>query len=264
MNKLKYSLLLCGSVLCATSWAGIEDDIFSSNFQFDSKIAFTSFEEPIDIPFNGRYFDEQPCTAHDLVNNPDQPFVDTTNIGLTTEFGFSASFIPPTNCGGEFDDGVNNDFLGITSFALNLTDIDDMDQGGFSDGVRGYQISDPDGTYVMISEEIDLRGRVNNSVSIDYFLDDRNHFETPPDAGDWEPDDSFKIYVIDVTNAVDIDVVDLTGGVGGIDTMGIEYSWQSGVVMLPDNVVVRIVIEFTANSGREVVYIDNVEVRGTD
>jgi len=264
MNKLKYSLLVCSTVFCTTTWAGVDDEIFSSNFQFDSKIAFSSFEEPAEIPFNGRYFDSFPCDAHDLINNPEQPFVDTIGIGLTTELGFDASFTPPANCGGEFDDGVNNDFLGITSFANNLIDENLVAVGGFSDGFRGYQISDPDGTYTMVSEEIDLRRRVNNSISIDYFLDDRNHFDDPPSAGDWEPDDSFVIYIMDVTNAVDIPLVNLTGGIGGIDSMGIEYNWQSAVAMLPDDIIIRIVIEFTANSGREVVYLDNVEVRGTD
>jgi hypothetical protein len=264
MNKINKGILICSTIFCATLQAGVVDDIFSSNFQFDSKIAFTSFEEP-DVIESGKYFDVTPCTAHDLENHAGQPFVDTIGL-LTTELGVDASFIPPDGCGGKFDDGVDNDFVGITSFDLNLTDINDVPVGGFSDGVRGYQISDPDGTFVLESEAIDLTGRANNSISIDYFLDDRSHFENPPAAGGWETNDGFRIYVRDMTNSTDIDVVNLLGGFNpeNIDQLGIEYSWQSAVLMLPDNIVIKVVIEFTANSSREVVYIDNLEIRGTD
>ena len=65
-------------------------------------------------------------------------------------------------------------------------------------------------------------------------------------------------------NSVDIDVVNLTGGSGGIDSMGIEYSWQSAVKMLPDDILIQVVIEFAANSSREVIYFDNIEIRGTN
>lgn len=266
MNKINKGILICSTIFCATLQAGVVDEIFSSNFQFDSQIAFTSFEEP-EVSFTTKYFESSdPCTAHDLVNFIDEnnpTIVDTVGLA-TTELGFDASFVPENGCGGN-DDALDNDWLGLTSYVGNLTDINDVPVGGFSHGLQGYQISDPDGVVIVESEEVDLTGRVNNSITLDYFIDDRSHFDDPPSAGSWESDDFLHIYVKDLTNAVDLDVVNITGGIGGaMDEAGAEYNWKSVVLMLPDNIRIKVVIEFGADSGREVAYFDNIEVRGTD
>lgn len=247
------------------STASANDVIFDKgHFDQDAKLAFTSFEEPkIIIGENsGKYNDKLGQDAHDLVNNDGQAPVDT--IGLVTkELGFDARFKPyadPMGAPGLTD----GDFVGVSSFSLNLTDVNDVSVGGFSHGVQGYQMSDPDGTMIIESTEVDLTGRTNNSITVDFFLDDRSHFDNPPDAGDWEVSDSFIIKVLDVTNNTEIEVVNLKGGVGGIDSQNpsIEYKWNSAVKVLPDNIKIKVVIEFTADSSREVVYIDNIEIRG--
>lgn len=280
MKKLVILTLLV-STLGLTKGAlenkGINDIIFDKgHFEEDVRLAYTSFEEPVVVYFGfndpGNLYTDtytsggDACASHDLVNESDLSVaaVDTVSL-VTTELGVDASFVPPAGCDpnpGSFDDGLSNDRAGITNFDLNIIDGALNPVGGFTDGVQGYQIADPDGTMIVTTDIIDLTGRTNNSFSVDFFLDDRNHFETPPDAGDWEADDSLRIYAKNVDTNAEYEATSLVGGIGGIDSLGIEYTWQTSSLTIPDNVRVRIIIEFTANSGREKVYIDNLEVRG--
>lgn len=268
MKKLITFSLLASTLAVAKNdveLRGVDDIIFDAgHFEVDAQMAFSSFEEPTGFISDQFTSTGDSCTDHDLVNNVDQSPVNTTPF-VTTELGFTGRFIAPDPCNpGGFDDGLSNDWTGVTDFDLNLTDVNDVPVGGFSHGDQGYQITDVDGTLRLTSEIVDLTGRTNITVSVDYFLDDRSHFDDPPDPGDWEGDDSLKIYALNVDTMAQYSIVDLEG-TNGVQADPMEdqsYQWNSAVMAIPDNVRIQIVIEGTNDSGREVFYIDNVEVRG--
>ncbi len=206
---------------------------------------FTSFEEP-EI-FSGDYTDTgDPNVAHSLINNLDEPLVNYISTG--GEIGFNASYEPYDTPGDGLTDG---DDVGVT---------DNTPTGSipYTEGIQGYQISDVDGNYILEFETVDLTGANNPTLSIDYFLSETGY------EGDGtvnqSSSDRLRIYVKDLTNATEIDILDTTGS--NINDLNIEGFWITGTAILLPDTTIQLVIEARTNSGAETFYFDHIIVEG--
>ena len=209
-----------------------------------AQIASTSFEEP--GVFTIQYVDTgDPNTAHDLIDNVDEPFVNWTSTG--GEMGFSARYEPYDTPDVGLTDG---DFVGVTDFVSTVA--------AYTDGVKGYQISDADGNFILEFDNVDLTGVSTPSVSIDYWISETGY------EGDGTLNamgsDRLRIYVRDITNSTEIDILDTTGN--DINDLGIEGSWITGGANLTSDATVQLVIEARMNAGAEAFYFDNVVFSG--
>jgi len=206
---------------------------------------FTSFEEP--AIFSGNYTDTgDPNVAHDLVNNTGEPLVNFTTT--QDELGFNARYEPYDTPGTGLTDG---DKVGVT---------DDPPNGSepYPDGLQGYQIGDVDGNFILEFDTVALTGANSPSLSIDYFLSETGY------EGDGtinaSGSDRLRIYVKDITNGTEIDIIDTTGN--DINDLGIEGSWITGVATLLPDTTIQLVIEVRCNSTAEAFYFDAVSIDG--
>lgn len=228
MKKLLYAALF---VLSASSYS-------------QTQLAFTSFEEP---NTGSQYTDTgDPNVPHDLLNNPGEAEVDFS--ASPTEIGFNARYVPYNTPGVGLTDG---DFVGTTDFT--------GDVGTFPNGTKGYQFSDTDGNMILEFDLVDFDGYENNSVSIDYFLNQTGY------EGDGTINESgfdrIRIYLNDITNSSEIDLLNTEGS--DINDLNIEGGWNNLNVTIPDNAQVQLIVEVRTNSGAEGLYIDNVSFEGT-
>lgn len=210
-----------------------------------AQIASTSFEEP--AVFTIQYVDTgDPNVAHDLVDNTDEPFVNWTSSG--GEMGFSARYVPYDTPDVGLTDG---DFVGVTDFVTTV--------GAYTDGLQGYQISDADGNFILEFDTVDLTGVATPSVSLDYWITETGYEGdgTLNESGS----DRLRIYVKDLTNSTEIDILDTTGS--DINDLGIEGSWITGGANLLPDTNVQLVIEARMNAGAEAFFFDNVVFSGT-
>jgi hypothetical protein len=205
-----------------------------SSLSFGQTVAYTSFEE---ANTGDQYIDTgDNQVAHDLVNNSGQSDVDYTPVAGALEIGFDARYVPFDTPSDGLTDG---DFVGITDFMGTV--------GSFTEGDNGYQFSDTDGIMILEFDPVDLTAYTNIQVSLDYFVQSTG----------WEAADFIKIYVKDLTNNTQTDIIDTEGS--DIDDLNIEGSWLTGnTTVLPDNIIAQLVIEFASNSGSESLIIDNV------
>jgi len=205
---------------------------------------YTSFEEPGIVTI--QYVDlGDPNVAHDLVNNVDEPNVDFTAAG--GEMGFDASYSPYDVPSVGLTDG---DWVGVTGFTGDVT--------AFTDGDQGYGIGDIDGNYTLEFDTVDLTGYTGITLGIDYYLNETGY------EGDGtlneEGSDRMRIYVKDLTNATEIDILNTTGS--DINDLGIEGVWQNGLVNIPNGITMQLVVEVRTNSGSEVLYLDHIVIDG--
>jgi len=206
---------------------------------------FTSFEEPTVVP-GVQYTDTgDPAVAHDLINNAGEPEVDFTSTG--TEMGYNARYEPYDAPSNGLTDG---DWVGTTDFTGDVT--------AFTDGAQGYGIGDIDGNYILEFDTVDLTGYTGISLGIDYYLNETGY------EGDGtlneEGSDRMRIYVKDLTNGSEIDVLNTTGS--DINDLGIEGVWQNGLVNIPNGITMQLVVEVRTNSGSEVLYLDHIVIDG--
>jgi hypothetical protein len=210
-----------------------------------AQIAKTSFEEPDAI--GGKYFDlDDPISAHTLADNAGEPWVNFPATG--SEMGFNASYAPYDSPGDGLSDG---DFVGVTSFTPTGNDP-------YPDGNNGYQISDVDGNYILEFDTVNLTGASSPTLSLNYYIADTG-YEGNGTANE-QGDDRIRIYVKDLTNANEIDILNSTGT--NINDMGIQGSWLTGNVDLTTNTTVQLVIEVRCNSSNEAFFFDNINVNG--
>ena len=219
--------------------------LLAAIFIANSSIAqiWTSFEEP--VIFNIEYTDTGDATiAHDLVNNTDEPFVDFTTTG--GEMGYNAYYAPYDTPGTGLTDG---DFVGVTDSSPSTSDP-------YPNGSQGYQISDVDGNYLLEFDIVDTGTNNVTSLSMDYFIADTGY------EGDGtinaSGSDRLRIYIKDLTNATEIDILDTTGT--DINDLGIQGSWISANVDLSSlgGANVQLVVEARTNSGAEAFFFDNI------
>ncbi len=206
-----------------------------------AQIAYTSFEEPAAV--GGQYTDTgDASTAHDLVNNNNEPLVDFTSSG--GEIGFNARYVPYDTPGVGLTDG---DYVGVTTYTGGGV-------GSYPDGSQGYQISDTDGNFILEFDVVDLSGYSNVEVMVNYFIRSTGYEGdgTVNDSGN----DRMRIYIKDLTNNAEIDILNTTGN--DINDLGIEGVWQQGIVPLPDNIQAQLVVEVRTNGGSEALFLDHI------
>ncbi|MEO0863373.1 MAG: Ig-like domain-containing protein, partial [Pseudomonadota bacterium] len=219
-----------GGIVSATIAISVTDEV-------EGPFSITqSFETEND---GGFYTD--PNTDGNLL--PADTVVDIENGAATVDstaasdglLGFDAEWL---NTRG--DVGLSDgDFVGVTDFTGTV--------GAFTDGVQGYQISDPDGLYRVRFDELDLSSAGAVLVSLDLFVQSTG----------WESDDAISVYVI--TDQGDQVLLDTTGL--DIDDLGIEGNWLSLEVELEAGVsTAQLVVELDANSASEAIYFDNIVI----
>ena len=126
--------------------------------------------------------------------------------GQIHELGFTSFY---TNTRG--DVGLTDgDWVGVTAFTGPES------PGSYTDGTQGFEISDADGKITVTLDTVDLIGRTNPSVSVDYFLA----------ATSWEtsPEDVVRIWVT-VDGGAELDLLNSKGA--DMDNLGIEASWNT-------------------------------------
>jgi len=218
--------------------------LFISAVSF-AQIAGTSFEEP--GVFTVQYVDTGDANvAHDLINNADQPFINYTSTG--GELGFNASYAPYDTPDVGLTDG---DFVGVTDFAPSATIP-------YTDGDQGYQISDVDGNFTLEFDTVDLSATGGATLTIDYFLTETGYEGdgTVNESGS----DRLRIYVRDLTNATEIDILNTTGS--DINDLLIEGAWITGTAVLLPDTMIQLVIEARTNAGTEAFFFDNILIDG--
>ena len=217
--------------------------LFISAISF-AQFEITSFEEPEAI--GGQYTDlGDPAIAHDLINNDGEPIINYTSIG--GELGFSASYVPYDTPGVGLTDG---DFVGVTTFAPTGNDP-------FPDGEKGYEISDVDGNFILEFDEVEFLDWPGH-VYLNYFIADEG-FEgdgTENESGS----DRIRIYVKDLTNNTEIDILNSTGS--DINDLELQGTWQDGEMDLDSNAIYQLVIEVRCNSANEAFFFDNIHFEG--
>lgn len=225
-----------------------------------SQIAGTSFEEP--VIFSGKYTDTgDPNVAHSLINNANEPLVNYTMNSV--ELGFQASYVPYDTPGVGSTDA---DYVGVTKTKPSSIVF-------YTDGDNGYRMSDTDGNYILEFDLVDLSGVPNPAVSLDFLLS----INSNPENGNYEGDgtinesghDRLRIYVRDLTNTTEIDLLNTTGSdlddfVPYDAALG-EYKleWQNAMTSLTTNTTVQLVIEGRNNAKSESFWFDNIEFLGT-
>lgn len=198
-------------------------------------IAFTSFENAF---VGDQYMDTGDAGMdHDLVNNAGQSDVDFLADGV--EIGFDSFYFNSRNDVGLTD----GDFVGATDFTGTV--------GSFTDGVQGFQLSDPDGTmrtsFDTVTSPLGAPGpRVDFvwSLCLDYFVQETG----------WESDDRVRIWVD--ADGTEIDILNTMGS--DIDDLGIEGGWNTALLELTGYSNVTLHVELEANSGSEALYLDNI------
>lgn len=194
-----------------------------------STSTFSSFEEPAYIEgiYNGT---EDPATDHELLNYEGGPIVAHEGI---EELGFKA-FYKNTRGSTGLSDG---DFVGVTNFTGTV--------GNFTDGVQGYQISDPDGEYIVEMDAVDLSlVSDEKTLLIDLFVQSTG----------WETDDVIRVWV--ETDIGTLYLLDTTAS--DIDSLNIEGYWQTLSVDLSEATVAAIRFSLDSNSASEAIFIDNI------
>jgi hypothetical protein len=183
--------------------------IFLSALSF-AQITGTSFEEPGTFAAV-KYTDTgDPNTAHDLVTNVDEPFVNYTSTG--GEMGFNARYEPYDEPGEGLTDG---DFVGVTAFA--------GDVGEYTDGVQGYGIGDPDGNFILEFDVVEISNSPDAVLTMDYYVNETGYEGDGTENS--SASDRMRIYVKDLTNNTEIDILNTEGS--DINDLGIEGSWTS-------------------------------------
>lgn len=215
-------------------------------FSINAQVASTSFEEP--AVFTVQYVDTGDANvAHDLADNADEPVVNYTSTG--GEIGFSSRYVPYDTPSNGLTDG---DFVGVTDFAATV--------GAYTDGDKGFQISDADGNYILEFDEVDLTGASSPTVSLDLFIPDEG-FEGDGTVNE-EGSDRIRVYINDVTNSTEIDLLDSTGTDINDLTEVTLGQWNNLSANLAANSTVQLVVEVRCNAGAEAFYFDNIVFGG--
>lgn len=217
--------------------------LLANVFSF-SQIAHTSFEEP-DV-FSIEYTDTgDPNVAHDLINNSNEPLVDFITTG--GEIGFNARYEPYDSPGTGLSDG---DSVGVTDDPPTNSDP-------YTDGLQGYELSDIDGNFILEFDPF-TTGNGSHELAIDYFISETGY--EGDGTSNTSGSDRLRIYVKDLTNLTETDILDTTGN--DINDLGIEGFWITGTAALLPNIDAQLIIEARTNSGAEAFYFDNIIVQG--
>ncbi|HLW32527.1 MAG TPA: T9SS type A sorting domain-containing protein [Aequorivita sp.] len=230
--------------------------VYAASF---AQIAGTSFEEV--EARSGKYYDTgDPNVAHDLLNNAGEPLVNHESIG--EELGFKARYVPYDVPDVGLTNGV---YTGVTNKKPSSS-------VPFSDGANGYRMNDIDGNQILEFDVVSLEGVNNPEISLDFLLS----INSDPTKGNYEGNgtlnmpghDRLRIYVKDLTNNTEIDIIDSTGTDldefvpfdPGTGTYLLE--WQTGSIGLVKGSQVQLVIEGRNNAATESFWFDNIIFTG--
>jgi MYXO-CTERM domain-containing protein len=198
-------------------------------------IAGTSFENAF---VGSQYQDTGDASVdHDLINNAGQSEVDFLADGV--EIGYNSQYFNTRNSVGLTD----GDFVGATNFTGAV--------GAFTDGVQGFQMSDPDGLMRTDFDTVtsplgapNARVEFEWSLCLDFFVNETG----------WESEDRIRIWV--EADGTEIDILNTLGS--DIDDLGIEGGWISTDLNLTGYADVTLHVELDSNSGSEALYLDNI------
>ncbi len=221
-----------------------------------AQVAKTSFEEPEAL--SGEYTDTGDANvAHDLINNTDEPLVDFLSTG--DEMGFNATYTPYDTPDVGLTDG---DLVGVTDSKPSSTVT-------FTDGAKGYRMSDIDGNMKLEFDQVDLTVIILASISLDFLLSINSNATNGNYEGDGTVNssgsDRLRIYVKDITNNTEIDLFNSTGQ--DLDEFvpfsngEYQLQWQNITENTPSSIV-QLVIEGRTNAGTESFWFDNIFIDG--
>ncbi len=219
------SLIQGGAALAVFAWTASAADA-------GTILASTSFENEPVFP-NVQYRDTGDAAVdHDLVNNADEPVVDSTTASSDAgDLGFDARY-ENTRDGVGLTDG---DFVGVTDFTDTV--------GAYTDGVQGYQLSDVDGKMIVSFNPVDISGSPVE-ISLDRFISETG----------WEADDAITISVV-VDAGPPIDILNTTGS--DIDDLDLEGMWVTEKLQVTGSSAV-LSVSLDSNAGGEAIFVDNV------
>ena len=133
-------MIVAAGLMLATGGMAMGDVLYSQSFENADWLG-------------GKYYDTgDAATAHDLVNNDGEAWVDVD--------GMNAGYIPYDPAGVGLTDG---DYVGVTNYTGNV--------GAFYDGGQGYQMSDTDGIMSLMSDNYDNA----EHVSLALFINDTGY-----------------------------------------------------------------------------------------
>jgi hypothetical protein len=201
-----------------------------------NSIAYTSFEEP--STGDGSRYTDSNINSHALINI--SPYGDVIYTSTGGELGFTAYF----TSNGSTDGLSDGDYIGVTSYATDVSN--------YTDGTQGYELSDTDGRLTVSLDSVDLSSYSQSSVCIDIFV---------PDTG-WEtsnPQDNIRIWINN--GSTDIDLLNNNGS--DIDSMtvngsALEGSWHTLSLDLSGYTSATLSFELESNSASEKLYVDYI------
>jgi len=201
-------------------------------FSFAQTIAYTSFEEA--IATGTQYKDLGDASSdHPLINNSGEPDVNHTSTG--GELGFSSHYYNTRNGVGLTD----GDYVGVTDYAATV--------GSFTDGSKGFQMSDIDGFMVTSLDTVDVSNYASVNISLDYYVNEEGY----------ESDDLIHIWIV----ADDDSETDLLNTQGSdIDDLDIEGRWITLEARVTGQSKIVLKLGLDCNAGFEAVYFDNIQI----
>ena len=217
-----------------TDGDGLPDTVVSGCTS-QSVVAYTSFEDPFTIS-SVKYTDTgSDSVSRYLWNNANEPHI-AHNQTTGAEMGFTLYY---TSTGGVgLTDG---DYFGTVNYTGTV--------GNFTDGTKGYQMSDVDGIATLALDDV-----IAESLSFDFFLQDTG-YETS------NPEDYLVIRFVGANS--DIEIINTTGYDIDTDNSSWLGTWTTMIVMIGAAGNGHLEVEFSSNSANEALYLDNIEFTAT-
>ncbi|MFS4436708.1 ExeM/NucH family extracellular endonuclease [Paracoccaceae bacterium GXU_MW_L88] len=167
---------------------------------------------------------------HDLVNNDDQPIVDSENgVGL----GFDASYATiNSNWQNGMEDGAR---IGVVDYTNDRE----------AQGARGYRMADTDGEMTLAFDAVDTSGAGEVTVSLDLYVN----------RTAWETNDRIVIEVETDTGVISL--LDTTGV--DINTLDLERKFTTIEAVVPAEAnLATLKVKFVSNDKAEAIHVDNI------
>ncbi|MEE2606459.1 MAG: hypothetical protein VX402_01355, partial [Candidatus Thermoplasmatota archaeon] len=217
-----------------TDGDGLPDTVVSGCTS-QSVVAYTSFEDPFTIS-SVKYTDTgSDSVSRYLWNNANEPHI-AHNQTIGAEMGFTLYY---TSTGGVgLTDG---DYFGTVNYTGTV--------GNFTDGTKGYQMSDVDGIATLALDDV-----IAEYLSFDFFLQDTG-YETS------NPEDYLVIRFVGANS--DIEIINTTGYDIDTDNSSWLGTWTTMIVMIGAAGNGHLEVEFSSNAGTEALYLDNIQFTAT-
>ena len=218
-----------------TDGDGLPDTVVSG-CSSQSVVGYTSFEDPFAASI--KYTDTGSETVNRyLWNNANESHV-AHNQTTGSEMGFTLYY---TSTG---SDGLTDgDYFGTVNYTGTV--------GNFTEGTKGYQMSDVDGITTLALDDITAE-----ILTFDLFVQDT--------GWEWSSSSSYDYFNISFIGAnSDISIISTYGT--DIDTGYASYlgTWTTITVAIGAAGNGHLEVEFSSNSGNEAIYLDNIQFTST-